>query len=70
MLQPMVEEPDWKAMVPGGCSAIPIASPLKTTPLKPERGQHDHEGKESPVLGDVRHIWLCIMELYPKKTKH
>ena len=35
--QPMVEESDWKALPLGKCSAVIIASPLKTTPLKPER---------------------------------
>ena len=34
--RPMAKEPDWKALPPGGGSAI-ISSPLKTTPLKPER---------------------------------
>ena len=32
-----------------------------------KRGQHDHGGKESPVLGDVRHIWSCVRELDPKR---
>ena len=35
--QPMAKEPDWKASPLGRCSAIIISSPLKTTPLKPER---------------------------------
>ena len=37
ILQPIVEEPDWKALPLGRCSSILIASPLKTTPPKPER---------------------------------
>ena len=36
-------------------------------PKTRKRGQHDHGGKESPVLGNVRHIWLCVGELDPKK---
>ena len=35
--QPMVEELDQKVSPLGRCSSILIASPLKTTPLKPER---------------------------------
>ena len=30
--QPMVKEPDWKVLPLGGCSAVIISSPLKTTP--------------------------------------
>ena len=37
ILQPMAEEPDQKALPLGRCSSILMASPLKTTPLKPER---------------------------------
>ena len=37
ILQPMVEEPDWKVLPLGRCSSILIASPLKTTPPKLER---------------------------------
>ena len=37
ILQSMAEELDWKALPLGKCSAVIIASPLKTTPLKPER---------------------------------
>ena len=37
ILQPMAEDPDQKALHPGRCSAILIASPLKTTPPKVER---------------------------------
>ena len=59
--QSMAEEPDQKAPPLGRCSAILIASPLKTTPPKTrKRGQHDHGGKESPVLGNVRHVWSCV----------
>ena len=36
ILQPMAEEPDQKASPLGECSAVIIASPLKTTPPKPE----------------------------------
>ena len=32
ILQPIVEEPDWKVLPPGGCSPILMANPLKTTP--------------------------------------
>ena len=37
ILQPMAEQLDQKASPLGGCSSILIASPLKTTPPKPER---------------------------------
>ena len=37
ILQPTVKELDQKALPLGRCSAIIISSPLKTTPLKPER---------------------------------
>ena len=67
--QPMAEEPDQKALPLGKCSAVIIASPLKTTPKTRKRGQHDHGGKESPVSGDVRHPWLWVRELDPQKTK-
>ena len=69
ILQPMVEEPDWKMLPLGGCSAILIASPSRPPPKTGKRGQYDHGGKKSPVLDDVRHIWSCVWELNPKKTK-
>ena len=70
ILQPVTEEPDWKASPLGRCSPLLMASPLKTTPPKTRKiGQHDHGGKESPVLGNVRHVWSCVRELNPKKTK-
>ena len=69
ILQPMAEESDQKASPLGKCSAVIIASTLKTTPKTRKRGQHDHGGKEYPVLGDVRHIWSWVRELNPKKTK-
>ena len=37
ILDPMEEEPDWKASPIGKCSTIIISSSLKTTPLKLER---------------------------------
>ena len=37
ILQPIAEEPDQKALPPGRCSPILMASPIKTTPPKPER---------------------------------
>ena len=67
--QPMAEEPDWKALPLDKCSAVIIASPLKTTPKTRKRGQHDHGGKESPVSGDIRHTWSQVRELNPKKAK-
>ena len=33
------------------------------------RGQHDHGGEGAPVPGGIRHVWPCIRELGPKKTK-
>ena len=35
--QPIMEELDWKALPLGRCCSILMASPLKTTPPKPER---------------------------------
>ena len=35
--QPMAEQLDWKVLPLGRCSSILIASPLRTTPPKPER---------------------------------
>ena len=68
--QPLAKEPDQKALPLGRCSTIIISSPLKTTPPKTgKRGQHDHGGKESSILGDIRHIWSWVRELNPKKTK-
>ena len=34
-----------------------------------KRGQHDHGSEGAPVLGGIRHVWTCIRELNPKKTK-
>ena len=70
ILQAMVEEPDQKALPLGRCSSILIASPPQDhSPKAGKRGQQDHGGKESPVSGDVRHVWSHVRELNPKKTK-
>ena len=37
ILQPIMEEPDWKVLPPGRCCPILMASPIKTTPPKLER---------------------------------
>ena len=37
ILQPIAEELDWKALPPGRCYPILMASPINTTPQKPER---------------------------------
>ena len=37
ILQSIVQESDWKAVPPGGCPSILMASPVKAIPLKPER---------------------------------
>ena len=34
-----------------------------------KRGQHDHGSEGAPVPGGIRHVWTCIRELNPKKTK-
>ena len=41
--------------------------PQDHSPKTGKRGQHDHGGKASPVSGDVRHIWLWVRELNPKR---
>ena len=43
--------------------------PQDHSPKTRKRGQHDHGGKESPVSGNVRHVWSRVRELNPKKTK-
>ena len=51
--QPMAKEPDQKASPLGGCSAIIISSPLKTTPPKPER--------EVSMTTEVRSLLSWVM---------
>ena len=51
--QPMAEELDQKALPPGRCFSILIASPLKTTALKPER--------EVSMTMDVRNLLSSVM---------
>ena len=53
LLQPMLEEPDWKVSPPGRYISILIASLLKTTPPKPER--------EVSMTMEVRHLLSRMM---------
>ena len=53
ILQPMVEESDQKALPLGKCSAVIIASPLKTTPPKP--------GREVSMTMEVRSLLSWVM---------
>ena len=39
------------------------------SPKTGKRGQHYHVGKESSILGYIRHVWSWVRELNPKKTK-
>ena len=64
--QPMAEESDWKALSLGEHSAVIITSPLKTTPLKPEREVSMNMEVRSLILGNVSHIWSWVRELNPK----
>ena len=49
---------------------ILMASPVKTTLLKLEREvSMTMEVRESPVSGDVRHVWSHVRELNPQNTK-
>ena len=68
--QPIVEEPDQKTSPLGRWFPILMASPLKTTSPRTEREVSiTVEGKQSPVLGNIRHIWSCVRKLNPKKAK-
>ena len=68
--QLIAEEPDKKTLPLGRCSPTLMASRLKTTPPKLERERaHYHGGKESSVQGNIRHVWSCVRQLNPKKTK-
>ena len=68
--QPMAEDPDWKALPLDRCLCYPNSQPPQDhSPKTRKRGQHDNGGKESPVSGNVTHIWSCVRELDPKKTK-
>ena len=51
--QPIVEEPDWKALPLGGHSLILMASPLKAIPLKLER--------EVSITMGVRSLMFQVM---------
>ena len=55
-----VEDPDQKVLPLGEVSTITVASPHKSTPKIGRRGQHDHGGKESPILSGVGNIWLQV----------
>ena len=69
ILQPIMEEPDQKALSPGRYPH-PNSQPYQDhSPKTRRRGQHDHGGKRSPVLSNVGHVWSCVRELNPKKTK-
>ena len=61
ILQPMVKELDWKALPLGRYS------PQDHSPKTRKRGQYDHGGKESSVLGNVRHVWSWVQEFNPKR---
>ena len=67
--QSLAEELDQKAPLIGELSTIIIASPHKITPKIRRRDQHDHGGKESPILSDVGHVWSWVRELDSEKTK-
>ena len=63
------EELDQKVPPIGKVSTIVIANPHKFTPQIRWRGQHDHGGKESPILSDAGNIWLQVQKLNSEEAK-
>ena len=63
-----VEVLDWKVLPIGKISTTVIASPHKSTPQIGRRWQHDHGGKEFPILSNAGNVWLQVQKLNFKEA--